>query len=340
MNATDDQLNADAVMIVTDFVRLQDNETVAVFFDAAHLRQAKAVVDAVLARGNPVIAVDVSQQVNELLTSDDFWIDPPAHLHALIQATNVNIFVVEETYAFRLDHKIGGLFETGPACSIFKIDEGMGTWGVTKEDIEETTRVGAKIQEALDGAQHVRITSPGGTDLTLSLADRMCLPILPVPERGSAYALSVPLWGEYNWAPIEDSARGRLVIDGLTEAGKKMDVVEKPVVLHVDAGRVFEVEGTGKDAEEFRHVLATDAGSDVLGELGVGGNPKAIPGRETEKALLGTIHIGFGSNQAYPGGLNHSVVHFDGISRDVTIEADGRRVIAEGRYLETEEALA
>jgi hypothetical protein len=328
---TDLQLHDDARMIVEDFVRLTAGETVAVLSDSRHRAEAEALIAVIESRGNPVIGVDVTQQVDQLLSTDAFWIDPPAHLHSLVQATNVNIFVVDETYGFRLDHKIAGLFQTGPECSIFKVDEGMGSWGLTKDDIDHVYRLGAHIQSALDGAETVRITSPGGTDLTLSLKGRVCLPIMPVPDRGSPYGLSVPLWGEYNWAPIEDSAQGRVVIDGLTEAGKQMDVVSEPVVVFVENGRAVRVEG-GKDADEFRSLFATDAGSNVVGELGVGGNPKAIAGRETEKAKLGTIHIGFGGNQTYPGGLNHSVVHFDGVARDVTIEVNGRKIIANGDH--------
>lgn len=328
----DATLRQDAQMLVHDFVRLTPNESVAVLYDDGHREQGEALVAVAREVASNVIAVDVTQQVDELLGSGEFWIDPPANLRTLVQATNVNIFLVDETYAFRLDHKIGGLFETGPECSIFKVDEGMGTWGLTKSDIDDVYQLGSAIISGLDSAERVHITSPAGTDLTLSLRGRVCLAIMPVPERGSAYGLSIPLWGEYNWAPIEDSAQGRLVIDGLTEAGKRMGVVSEPVVMVVENGRVVRVEGTTQDAADFRAIFATDEGANVLGELGVGGNRKAIAGRETEKAKLGTIHIGFGNNHVYPGGQNSSVVHIDGISRDVTIEADGRIVIANGEY--------
>jgi len=92
------------------------------------------------------------------------------------------------------------------------------------------------------------------------------------------------------------------------------------------------VEGAA-DADEFRAVLATDAGAAVVGELGIGGNPHAMPGHETEKAFLGTVHFGFGSNHTYPGGRNRSAVHIDGVCRNVTVVADGRTVISDGRVI-------
>jgi hypothetical protein len=332
LSAFESTMRVEAAMILEDFVRLMSNETVAVYSDSNHRLEAELLLDEVRALGNPVIGVDVEQQVAELLQTDQFWINPPAHLHALIQATNVNIFVVDETYGFRLDHKINWLFETGEHCSIFKIDAGMGTWGLTKDDIALVEQRATVIQRALDGAEKVRITSAGGTDLTLSLKGRRCLPIMPVPERGAPYALSVPLWGEFNWAPIEDSAHGQIVIDGLTEAGKRMEVVSEPVIISIENGRAVKAEG-GSEARDFERVFAIDEGANVVGELGVGGNHRALLGKETEKALLGTIHIGFGSNHAYPGGLNQSEVHVDGVSRDVTVEVNGQILIHNGQVV-------
>lgn len=323
-------------MIVNDFVRLKPGETVAVFGDDSHRAEAAAVLAAVRALGNEVVGVDVAQQVAALRASEEFWIDPPAHLRALIQATNVNIFVVDETYGFRLDHKVSRLFRTGPDCSIFKVDEGLGTWNLSGSDIAYVNELGGHIQSALNGAHEVHITAPGGTDLRLSLAGRTCLPIMPVPERGEAYGLSVPLWGEYNWAPIENSATGAIVFDGLTEARAEMGTVAAPVTVTVSGGRVTAVHGES-DADDFRRLFALDEGSNVVGELGVGGNPRAQFGRETEKALLGTIHIGFGDNHVYPGGLNRSEVHFDATVRGVTIVADGVTVIRDGAPVEFDE---
>lgn len=244
----------------------------------------------------------------------------------------MTVFIVDETYAFRLDHQVGRLFQTGPDCSIFKIDFGMGTWGLTDNDVRRVVRIAERLTAAINGHDRVRITSRRGTDLTLSIAGRECLPIYPVPDRGAPYGLSVPLWGEYNWAPIEDSAHGRIVIDGLTEAGPTMAAVSEPVMMSIEGGRVVDVTGS-RDAEDFQRLFKTDAGAAVVGELGVGGNPKALPGHESEKALLGTVHFGFGRNHVYPGGQNDSAVHVDGVVRDVTLTVDGEPVLLDGRLV-------
>jgi leucyl aminopeptidase (aminopeptidase T) len=142
------------------------------------------------------------------------------------------------------------------------------------------------------------------------------------------------LWGEYNWAPIENSANGVLVIDGLTEASDAMRVASEPVKMNVAEGRVVEVAGRDADAQAFRSIFATDAGAATVGELGIGGNPRAHLGTESEKALLGTVHIGFGNNTVYPGGVNESAIHVDGVVRRATLEVDGRTIIASGQLVD------
>lgn len=320
-------------MIVRDFVKVEPRETVTLVYDEGRRDESGALAAAIAECGAMAIEIDISRVVAQLHESDQFWVDPPKSLVAAVQHSIVSIFTVDETYAFRLDHRVRTLFETGPKCSVFKIDIGMGCWNLSVADLTEVEEIGKRIVGGVDGRRSVRVTSPLGTDLHLDISGRECLVVPQVPIRGEPYGISVPLWGEYNWAPIESATHGVAVIDGLTEAGAKMHVVSQPVVMTIESGRVVAVEGS-IDAEAFRAVLATDAGAGVVGELGIGGNPKGILGTETEKARLGTVHLGFGSNASYPGGRNRSEVHVDGVIRNATVEVDGQTLIEGGRLTE------
>lgn len=325
-------LTDDARRIVRDFVKVQPGETVSVLSDDSRRAEGEALACAAMECGASVIHIDVSQVVSRLMAASTFWLDPPANVVAAVQSSNVNLFAVDETYAFRLDHRVSSLFDTGPECSIFKVDLGMGTWRISPSDLANVEEIGVELVRAIEGHEEVRVSSELGTDVRLSIRGRSCLVVPQVPARGLPYGISVPLWGEYNWAPVEGSPTGVLVIDGLSEAGKVMGVVAEPVVMTVVDGRVCEVHGDGPDAEAFRAVFATDEGAAVVGELGIGGNPNALVGTETEKALLGTVHFGFGSNASYPGGANRSAIHVDGVVRHATVEVDGR-VLLEGGHL-------
>jgi hypothetical protein len=322
----------DARMIVRDYIRIQPGEAVTVLYDRGRWREGVAVANAARELGASVIAVDVSQHVDDVLGASTFWVDPPAHLRAVVQASSVSIFVADETYAFRLDHHVRHLWRTGADCSVYKVDVGLGRWNLTAADITAADRCGAALLAAIDGHETVRVTTKRGTDLRFVIKGRACLVVPPVPERGHPYGISVPLWSEYNWGPVEELTEGVAVVDGITEATSLLHVVTEPIRIVILGGRATTITG-GADAADLERLLATDAGAAVVGELGIGAHPRAWPGTEVEKALLGTIHLGFGDNGEYPGGRNVSAIHCDVTMRDVSIEVDGRRIMRDGRLL-------
>jgi len=242
--------------------------------------------------GADVLIVDVSDHVGKISAGDTYWSMPPKHLIAILQNSNVSIFTVDQTYAFRISHHIRSFVQVSETCSAYKVDPGMGTWGLTRKDVDRITEAGYKIMTAISGHDEVRVTSPKGTDVRLSITGRGCLPVFPVTERGKSHFVHViPLWGECNWAPIENCTEGKIVIDGITEASTVLCAVHEPVEWIVREGRVVEVLGA-EDAEDFKKVVKTDGGAAVIGELGVGGSHKAILGTESEKGRLGTVHFG------------------------------------------------
>ena len=275
----------DARMVVNAFLRLMPDESVALVADDAHHAEATALADAIGQMGSPLTRIDATATVERVCSQRHRLLDrPPDQLVETCQASSVTVFIVDETYAFRLDHQVGRLFQTGPDCSIFKIDFGMGTWGLTDNDVRRVVRIGERLTAAINGHDRVRITSRRGTDFTLSIAGRECLPIYPVPDRGAPYGLSVPLWGDSDWAPIEDSAHGRIVIDGLTEA-VYMAAVSEPVMMSIEGGRVVDVTGS-RDAEDFQRLFKTDAGAAVVGSWEWAATPKLSPATKARRPYL------------------------------------------------------
>lgn len=329
----DQRLLRDARLIAKTFLQLRSGEAVSVFTEAARREEAEAFAFAAEEAGADVIVVDIGRQVADLLTGDEFFIPPSPHVLGAMEGANIGVFVVNETYAFRLDHKIYQVTQTSEERSFFAIDPGMGTWGFTERDLQEVKSRGDRLLAAISGGDQVRVTSPGGTDLTLSIKGRDCLYVTPLPWRGLASVYPVPLWGELNWAPIEDSTNGTVVVDGLSEATTELKDVATPVTWTVRDGRVVDVSGTGTDADEFRAIFEIDEGAAVVGEFGVGANHKALAATQSEKAMLGTIHLGMGENKMYPGGVNRSKVHVDAGVRNVSIEVDGRSVMENGRVV-------
>jgi hypothetical protein len=326
-------IDKDARMLLREFVKLDEGESFTLLIDQGRRTEAEAVCRAAQEMGAEPVIVDISHQVDCLLAGNEFWVDPPPAVAAAVQNSNVTVAILDETYGFRLDHKVRQLISTGDHCSLYKVDLGMGDWGLAAADIIAADEAGKILVSGFAGADVVHITSQRGTDVTLSIRNRECLVVPTVPERGMPYAIPIPLWGEYNWAPVEASVEGKVVIDGITEATPHLHVVAEPVTWTVVNGRVVDVAGD-VDADDFRTLFAVDDGASMIGELGVGGNPRGIVGTETEKALLGTVHFGLGQNDEYPGGSILSKVHVDGGVRAATIEVDGKTIMVDGSLVD------
>jgi aminopeptidase len=175
-----------------------------------------------------------------------------------------------------------------------------------------------RLIDALADATSVRITTPGGSDITLDIKGRRFVPDVKITDTEKGCNLPC---GEVFCAPVEDGANGIVVADG-SIGGEGPPPV--PVTLEVDSGRVISVRCADQQWQKrITQLLDTDEGARTIAELGIGLNPKArLVGimLEDEKAYR-TAHIAFGSNIGFPGGVNHSTTHIDYLVHRPTIVA-------------------
>lgn len=197
-------------------------------------------------------------------------------------------------------------------------------------------------------AKTCRVTSRYGTDFTYSVENMVWIPPLPGPDfdpykiinfqkdenrpAGKLYYYLYPT-GEFNVAPIEGTANGKLVIDlTMHHLGK----LGSPIELTVENGRVVKIDG-GADARILRDFLATYGDDNAYmcpAEASVGVNAKAvIRGIQREdKNIMGTMHFGLGTNVDV-GGSIMSKIHMDGVILEPTLYVDGVKRIEDGRFL-------
>jgi leucyl aminopeptidase (aminopeptidase T) len=170
----------------------------------------------------------------------------------------------------------------------------------------------------LTAAATCRITSPAGTDVTLTLAGRTA-----ISDDGNLRATgafgNLPA-GEGFISPIETAGEGTIVFDGSIGG---YGLLEEPLWVTLSGGRIVEAGGAAAP-----WLLSTlDAGGEhgrSIAELGIGTNPAArLSGNilEDEK-VKGTIHLAFGTSASI-GGVNVSSVHIDGMVLRPTVELDG-----------------
>ena len=119
-------------------------------------------------------------------------------------------------------------------------------------------------------------------------------------------------------APVEGTARGRVVVD-VAFAG--VGAVER-LELTIENGSLNSASGS-----RAKRVLALIAGpaARLLAEFGIGTNSMAQPGANTLEAekAVGTVHFGFGDNRSF-GGSNAAAGHWDAVLRCRQIELDGQ----------------
>jgi len=202
-------------------------------------------------------------------------------------------------------------------------------------DYQEVAAITRRLKARLQSKRQVRITTPLGTDLTMSIAGRDVKEDTGLIHEPGQFS-NLPA-GECFVAPLEDSAEGVLVVD---KSFPEL-LLSQPVRMTFKAGRVVSIEG-GPEAEEVERRIAYGERKEygencrVIAELGIGTNPRArLTGKLiTDEKVMGTIHIAIGDNSLPTfGGANRAPIHLDGVVGQPTLVVDGETLIDAGRYL-------
>lgn len=178
----------------------------------------------------------------------------------------------------------------------------------------------ARLVEAVNRGEWIRVTTPNGTDMTICKQGRHAGGndgMLTMP--GSFGNLPA---GEAYFAPLEGKSYGTMVIEwGPT---RKLD---EPVRLTIENGVVVRIEGSDPHRAKLEGKFAENANCRNIAELGIGTNDKASrPDNvlEAEK-ILGTIHIALGDNTGF-GGMVSAPFHEDYVFYQPTLTA----ILADG----------
>jgi leucyl aminopeptidase (aminopeptidase T) len=191
----------------------------------------------------------------------------------------------------------------------------------------------ARLVEAVNKAEWIRVTTPNGTNMMICKDGRHAEGddgLLTVP--GSFGNLPA---GEAYLAPLEGKSHGVMVIEwGPTRK------LNEPLRLTVEDGVVVKMEGNDPHRDRLDAKFTENANCRNIAELGIGTNDKASrPDNvlEAEK-ILGTIHIALGDNTGF-GGAVSAPFHEDYVFYQptlTTILADGsERVILNAGILLT-----
>lgn len=302
-----------------DAVGARAGERLAVAADAG--REPAAIRTAEAARGRGL-------DVELVVTTEDYRREadmPQEAIDAVEAADAALLFVAYPRIQF------GGHSEFRKRATSRGARVGFVTYDLEEVDggalsaVAEDTR---RMAELLGEASAARLTTARGTRLELALGERPGTALTnELADRGGWGAL--PDFFEAAVAPLEGTAEGVVVVDGMTLV---MGIAHEPIELRVESGRVCELHG-GCAADLRAYLDAAGENADTVCELGVGTNWAAqggLSGTFVDKRIAGTVHLGLGDNRGL-GGTSHAATHTDVLVLDARLELDGRVVVEDGR---------
>ncbi len=216
------------------------------------------------------------------------------------------------------------------------MDTDMMVRTIGRVNIELLYKFQRKLAEITKRAKKMRITTPAGTDVEFEND-----PNRPVLVEGE---ISGPgeymLFGQVDWAPVEESINGVIVFDGSVWPPEELGLLKEPIKLYVENGRVVRIEG-GREARIFENWLKSfnDPKMFYIAHLSYGCNPGAkLTGNILEdERVWGVVEWGLGSQSStFKGKLGLASSHTDGICLNPTVWADGEKIIEDGEYVHPE----
>jgi len=307
-----------ARVAVETCMKTQPEETVLIVTDTNKLKIAEAFAYAAASIGAKTVTTVMEPALEHAK-------EPPRPVAQAMKTSEVVLIPttksLSHTDARRAATKAGARIASMP-----DINEDMMRIGGLTADYNQVATLTNKVLHILEKAKTVRITTPSGTDLTMSIEKRPPMPDTGLYHKPSDWG-NLPA-GEVCLAPVEGTTNGILVIDSMGT------VVTHPLKVTIKDGWAKKFDGP--DAAKLEGKLkSADRNAYNIGELGIGTNPKArLTGNVLEdEKVLGTVHIALGDNTSYTGGHTKSKFHEDGILFQPTVKIDSGLLMQKGKLL-------
>jgi leucyl aminopeptidase (aminopeptidase T) len=314
------EMSRTARMVVEEAAAVQPLESVCIVTDTNKLPIADALAHACHAVGaETVICIMTPRHMhgNEL---------PPVVAGAMRAA---DVILAPTTYAITHTAARRAASQAGARTVIMRgIEQDTFVHGAMTADYKEIHRVTTRLAEALSAASRIHMTSPPGSDITMSVEGRQALVLGGTAhERGSITTLPS---GEAAIVPVEGSAEGVLVVD---HAFDGLGLLESPITIAVERGVAVRIEG-GRDAQRLQALLEGVENSTNIAEFAIGTNPRSrmLGNLAEDKILRGCVHMAVGDNHTI-GGAVQSEIHLDGVVLRPTVTLDGREIVRQGQLL-------
>ncbi len=190
---------------------------------------------------------------------------------------------------------------------------------------------GLAIKKIWDKANEIRIKTEAGTDVTFDVTGMEAIAnIGEYHELGKGG--NMPAGEVYIPPKGLEGVNGKVVIDGSIKTEEGAVLLESPVIIYIEKGRVMKLEGNQahlleQTFQKFEDRAKYPERVRLVGELGIGINPGAvlIGSMIMDEKVLGTAHIAIGSNYWF-GGEIKTIYHGDQVFKNPTFYVDGKKM--------------
>lgn len=301
---------------VKNCFNVKPGESVLVVTEKEKLSIAEGFADAIKREGGEVDTYVLNEALRPVA-------EPTKGFRILIENMDLVIYIlksVAQEKTFRTFMIEQGR-KHGRVCGMPGINEDM-IKRLFHIDYDKIKALSEKVKAYVEDKK-IEVKNARGTDLRFSLTGEREIVVSDgrIEQKGGFTNLPA---GEIYTCPLEESFEGTVVFD-------VMDEYMGPGTITFERGQATKIEG--KNISPIIEIVHKNEDAKVIGEFGIGTNPKAeiCPILlEAEKAL-GTVHFAIGDS--YGIGINKSRFHFDAIVSSPDVKADGKYLMKEGEFL-------
>src|SRR5918997_2624189 len=146
-------LRKEAELIIDTCFSVEEEDVVTIIHDDSRVEEARMLAEVAVDRGAWPVLMNNEVQVRRGLADTHFPMAPPRNLHNAMTSSDEIIIVTNLEWANRFAHVPAVKESCGNNAKIASVEPGMGSWGLTKEDILDATNRAKAAIEALNGAK-------------------------------------------------------------------------------------------------------------------------------------------------------------------------------------------
>lgn len=315
------KLYAVADKILEESVRLEENENVCIVVDTNTVDIGEIFASCVSAKNStPVLLIINPTRAH--------GVEPPSIVAGAMKEADVILQPI--THAITHTNATKNALEAGARLLVMRgITKELMLYGAVGADYHEIDRVSELVRTKMTEGSEVKMTSPTGTNLSLSIYERTAIMLTGLVKGAGTFAAMPD--GEAAIAPVEGTTNGTLVIDNTMD---NLGLLDEPIQLTIEKGNVTQIDGGQSATQLEKLVNESDDYARNIAEFAIGTNPNArlIGNMAEDKKALGTVHVAIGDSHVI-GGNVESNIHLDGLVLNPTVYIDDECIINNGQLL-------